>query len=316
MPRVGGGGGHARSPIPPTVGVGGTAPGVTAATSDGYPDTNPNFSPNLTTLAFPMVGGISQNISRGFIIWDQLVSNRWGHCEVSFLFNPSAVQATYACDASDIGSTVAFHDQADDTILHLPLQQSVSFSLLFDRTYELWGSYGPNGVAKQNAGEHLNAASISDPHLSGVMADINMFKKLTGMFDNNNLGTQNQGATHSGTSISSVVSKANPIPFFQGVMILLPLWVYFGNPLGAVYYGYIQEWDLTISHWSQFMVPMRCEIDVSMALLIPPPVSTYGAGVLGPGALESWSTVAPPGELNPGQKPGQNPGGPAGRGGR
>jgi hypothetical protein len=56
--------------------------------------------------------------------------------------------------------------------------------------------------------------------------------------------------------------------------------VYFGGVYGAFYYGYVDSFDVTFTHFTQFMVPMRAAVDVSFTLLPLNTTSlTYGVGL-------------------------------------
>src|SRR5581483_7972601 len=76
-----------------------------------------------------------------------------------------------------------------------------------------------------------------------------------------------QGVTNSQGAKSTV----SPIASTQGPMMLIPIWLFFGNVTGGLsYYGYVSDWSVTYTHFSQYMVPMRCAVDIDFTLLMPP----------------------------------------------
>jgi hypothetical protein len=126
------------------------------------------------------IGG-GNNIQRGFMQWD--VSNGWpaGYGDakgtgaavsgskpavVNFLFNPSTVSASYQMTDSTAQTALMYplstSGQAQPLV---PIQQQVSFSLMFDRTYELNSS-----------------SSNADMKDFGVWLDVAAMMQFTGMF--------------------------------------------------------------------------------------------------------------------------------------
>ena len=74
-------------------------------------------------------------------------------------------------------------------------------------------------------------------------------------------------------------------------MQLVPAWAFFGNnnvANGLNYYGYINEWSVQYTHFTQFNVPMRCVISVNWTMLPNPgtaPPSAPGLQAPGGGVL-------------------------------
>jgi len=60
----------------------------------------------------------------------------------------------------------------------------------------------------------------------------------------------------------------------QGFVMMIPCYAYFGGSNNVKYFGYISEWDVTYTHWTQWMVPMRCVIDITFTMLPPPTPTT------------------------------------------
>lgn len=222
----------------------------------------PQFDPRIYSLPF-LDSTDSSFFSRGYMKWDKnyLLPGYSNVAAMHFLYNPTTITATYSTTSSDLNSALTMKTPADTAAPTFPMSQSVSFSLLFDRTFELWGSYQANGLplgVKSSAAQTdpTTGAFMNDPTQAGVGVDILAMKQFTGM-----LASAPQG--NGGQLTSRNVPQGPLIPAFA--------WLYFGSINGGqYYYGYVDSWDVTVTHWTQFMVPMRCAIDVDFTLLPPP----------------------------------------------
>jgi hypothetical protein len=223
------------------------------------PIAQPAFDPRITTLAFPLQGGKYGSLKRGFMIWDQVLPGYSGKAQVDFLYNPSQVTANYSMSDSSVGASLLFPTGFNDTNLRVPLNQSVSWSLLFDRTYELWGGYDSLGLPQGSVGPGQN-----NPSVVGVLADIRQMQQFTGM----------NVAYSTGNTATTSPSSNSQLAGYQGIMQLIPSWVYFSDANNLWFHGYVSEWDVTVTHWTQYMVPMRCVIDVTFTMLPPPSTGT------------------------------------------
>jgi hypothetical protein len=241
----------------------------------------PRFDDRIYRLAYPLAYGDFASLQHGYMIWDQTIRGFSDRATVHFLYNPSDVEADYPVSDSSIGASLLFPVPGDRADLRVPLSQTVSWSLLYDRTYELWGAYDENGKARQKNTNNNN------PSVIGVGADIYQLQQFTGM----TTGYDQSGLTK--------VENNNSFAGHQGIIQLIPSWVFFGNSLNLSYYGYISEWDVTVTHWTQYMVPMRCEIDVYFTMLPPP---------------SSPSNSNPTGDTTWGKRPGSSAGHPVGPG--
>ena len=248
------------------------------------PFTQPGFDNRISTLAFPLSGGQFGTIQRGFMVWEKAFGPYSSKAQVQFLYNPSSVSADYAQSDPSIAAAYMFPSAFNDVDLRIPLSQVVSFSLLFDRTYELWGAYDSQGLPNGT-----NNSAGTSPGIVGVLADIMAMQQFTGMFTAYSTG--NTGNTSpSPTALTG----------WQGILQMIPSYVYFGGSNSAQnslwYYGYISEWDVTVTHWTQYMVPQRCVINVTFNML-PPPQSnqngntqiSVGPGSTGPGVSTTVS---------------------------
>ena len=226
------------------------------------------FSPNIMGIASPMGSGGNIQMRRGFMIWDQTQpgygSNR---ARVTFLYNPTTITVNYALNPSSALTTaLAFKQKGLAAAPMAPMSQSISFSLLFDRTFELWNSYTSKGVPGKLSGVDND---IMNPHARGVLTDVLALQQYTGQLAN----SQFQSGASSAPAVTSTFQ-------LQGIQEMMLGWVYFGGVYGAFYYGYVSGLTVTYTHFTQFMVPMRCAVDVGFVLLpLPTDALTYGVGL-------------------------------------
>jgi hypothetical protein len=217
------------------------------------------------------------------MVWDTPISGFSGKAQVNFLYNPSTVEADYSMSTPGVAASLLFPNANDTSDLRVPLNQTVEFSLLFDRTYELWGSYNSAGQSTGAVAGQSSSGNASDPGSVGVLSDIFAMQQFTGM---------TVGYNSSGGTVVTVPNAGAGSSFlgYEGVLQMIPSYIYFGSTANLSYYGYITEWDVQITHWTQYMVPMRCVIDVSFNML-PGNVST--AGTTAPGIAPTPSGTAP-----------------------
>jgi hypothetical protein len=174
--------------------------------------------------------------------------------------NPTTVESSYAIPDSGAQASLIYPNALDQSDLRLPINQYVSFSLLFDRAYDLWGAYRDDGTPR-----YQNWAAGNNPQVVGCWADILQLQQYTGQNVDYSPGTG--GASLAGTGKKG---GANTLAGHQGILQMIPGWVFFGAPTSLHYYGFVSGYNVTVTHWSQFMVPMRCAIDISFTLLPPP----------------------------------------------
>lgn len=199
---------------------------------------------------------------RGFMVWDTALCAAAGYSPndppaVSFLFNPSTVQASYSLSASSAQSAMIFGvtTGSGGSVPFVGLQQQMSFTMLFDRTYEL----------------NTTGANI-DTQFMGVEVDVRQMKQFTGMFSaqtaKSGFYTSGQNLPPNQQIIQSDGTGQGPQ---QGVMLLMPSYCYFSGTQSvggtSSYYGYVDSWDVQYTHFSNSMIPIRCVIDVSYTLL-------------------------------------------------
>lgn len=222
---------------------------------------NPPFDARITKipmLQYSLYGG-TDKLYRGYIT-DQTPARTSGNFyKLNFLYNPSTVSENRSIDANNQGILPQYARADDPTPTPLlPLNASVSFSLLFDRTFEMWDmSYHGSNVGSM-----------------GVLADVLILFGMVGI-------TQ---VTNGSVDTSKPITVPGPgganlnVDSLTGVMQYIPVYTYFGSAWASSYnnlkyYGYINSIGVTWTHWSQDMIPMRCGVSISMTLL-PPMIKT------------------------------------------
>lgn len=196
-------------------------------------------------LTNPLGNGTQTELQTGLLIWDAALYG--SQASVVFQYNPSSFEASYELQNTTVNASMMYQVTPGEASLTVPMQQQVEFTLLFDRTFDLWGTVGKEGDSQINAW--------------GVDADVMALKQYTGMF--NTTGT---GANSFNITLPTVGQLT------QGLMQPMLGYLYFtGSPnYGSFYYGYVDSWDATYTHFTQDMVPMRCSCDVSFTLWPPP----------------------------------------------
>jgi hypothetical protein len=205
-------------------------------------------------LTNPLGNGTSTELQTGLMIWD--ASLYGSQATVVFQYNPSSFEASYELQNTTVNATQMYQITSGEAALTVPMMQQVEFTLLFDRTFDLWGSVGNEGSSALTA--------------LGVDADVLALKQYTGMF----MTASNAAAASA--SFSNAVPAVGQLS--QGLMQPMLGYLYFSSTpnYGSFYYGYVDSWDVTYTHFTQDMVPMRCSCDVSFTLW-PPPAQVAGA---------------------------------------
>lgn len=231
-------------------------PGGTTASNKNVA-TNPPFDnriKNIPMQQFSITGGTS-TLYRGYITDDTPARTKGQFYRLNFLYNPSVVSETRSIDTSNQG-ILPQYARADDPTASplLPLNSTVSFNLLFDRTYELWD-------------QSYHGSSVGS---TGVMADLDILYGLVGL----KAASTSSNPTTPSVTIPSPSGTTFNVDNITGVMQYTPVYVYFGSAWASSfnnlkYYGYISTISITITHWSQDMIPMRCGVGISMTLLPP-----------------------------------------------
>lgn len=206
---------------------------------------NPPFDSRIYTVKFLSSDGSSKALSRGYIEESKqaTIKHSGTPYQIRFLYNPSILDLAYAVNGSPPPN--------NDTLTGpqgLPIgtgQGTMNFSLLFDRTYEKWDSkYAHTTVGTK-----------------GVTVDIDAFRSFVNIVPG-----------------PGIKGGSNNVA--QGFMIPNPAFFHFGGLGSMLFYGYITDLSIEITHWTQDMTPVRCTVGVSV-LLQPPGVKvdlTSGSG--------------------------------------
>ncbi len=246
-------------------------------------------------MAFPLTGGQSGVVQRGYMIWASPgLPGYSGLATVHYLYNPSTVSSDYNIADASAQASLNFPNPGDSAMLAIPLSQTVQWSLMFDRTFELWGQYGADGQPSNVPG------GDNDPSLIGVQADVMQFMQFTGMLTSYQYGTNGQGGL-----IAQPTTAAQNYSQNAGIMQLVPCWAYFGASnvnSNLQYYGYINEWSVQYTHWTQYNIPMRCVISVNFTML-PMPATQPQQNA----ADSQWSVLPPANIVSPGAGTPSNP---------
>lgn len=163
--------------------------------------------------------------------------------KVNFLYNPSTIEETRSLDInSEVLPTIA-RNPGDPSAYKTGLATNVSFSLLFDRTYELWDS----------------SYNIADEGIFGCLVDVNAFYNLLG------INTLTSASSLNLRGIEGAKITASNSLVVSGPMTAVPVDLYFGyQSQGALkYFGIVTDLDITYTHFTQKMVPMRVGIGVN-----------------------------------------------------
>ena len=242
------GGGSPKAPVKkPTTKTKTTSPKSkkgSGKTSSGKYISNPRPDHRLSTS--PGIHGhlgVTTGIDKGFIVRQ----DKSYVCQ--FMYNPSTLDVSSGLDTSGASAILpqSMRNSADTGRFIGPLSTELSFSLLFDRTFELWDS---SIKGKTAAGKY------------GVAEDILALYNITGQSIAGDLYGAPYGVIQAATNQANF-ALINPMQMF-------PVYVYFGahgSPTALYYYGYIDSLDVTYSHWAQDMTPYRAAVDVGITLL-------------------------------------------------
>lgn len=231
------------------------------------PITQPKFDSRLNALAFPLTGSpLHGGFIRGYMKQFQPLPGYSRNSVIHFQYNPSTVSADYNIADPSAQAALNFPNPGDTAQLAIPLSQTVNWTLMYDRTYELQGATNPDGTTR------FPNAQANDPRVIGCEADVMQFKDFTGMLTNYTYGTNGAGGTLTAPSQSSQNYSLN-----QGIMQLVMCYAYFGNSgqtNNTQFFGYISEWSVQYTHFTQYNVPVRCVVSVSFIMMPPPTQNT------------------------------------------
>ncbi|MFE2539054.1 hypothetical protein [Actinacidiphila glaucinigra] len=203
----------------------------------------------------PGEGGANPGLKKGYMVTafpkNNKANNRF--YMLNFLYNPSTIQLSHSIDAANQVMPAYTRSDEDSGTPLVAAGGTLTFSLLFDRSYEMSDS------SKFNTIEGTY----------GVMADIHVLYNMVGI--NAPQVVWDQGG---GESASTSVDANNVI----GIMQMNPVWARFGQARHAFrdklpnlsrmeYFGYVASLDITYTHFSQRMAPVRCAVGITMQLM-------------------------------------------------
>jgi hypothetical protein len=97
--------------------------------------------------------------------------------------------------------------------------------------------------------------------------DIQQLKAMVGMETPQNFSTDRSGGDGNTETLTTTGT---------GVPVFVPMRFYFGTSANSLrYFGSITEFSIEYSHWTSYMVPVRCAVELSVAL-IPDTVAFKG----------------------------------------
>ena len=244
------------------------------------------FDPRISTIALPgntSTGG--GQLSRGFMVWAYPQLGYSENAVVNFLYNPSTTDASYNIDSSvsPVGTTAAALQYAqtgsgpNSTFNRslVPMNGGLNYTLLFDRSFDVWGQFDSSGVSKNGSNKISSAGN--DARVVGVGVDINALKQFCGMYASQNGGQGN-----------SPQAETTDLQSYQGPMQFAMSNVYFGGLTtgenSLQYYGFITGLEIQVTQWSQFMVPMRAVAAITMQLMPTGSSPSSGQSSIG----QSW----------------------------
>lgn len=215
-----------------------------------------SFDPRIQSIPSYLPGQSkdSYGLKRGYMVTAFPKGKSGKFYMLNFLYNPSTVQVSHGIDAANQVMPPYLRSDLDEGTPLVAAGGTLSFSLLFDRSYEMSDQTQFNKVE----GTY------------GVMADIHVLYNLVG------INTPVQPAATEDAEASTDTSNA------IGIMQMHPVWCRFGQPRTSMrnklphlsrmeYFGYINSIDITYTHFTQRMTPVRCAVSLSMQLM-----STYG----------------------------------------
>lgn len=196
---------------------------------------NPPFTSSLyNDIRLPS----GKNFLRGCLETYQIpTGTQHDRYRLNFLYNPSTISVSHSVDTSLIPPDFKTDFLASPQVIGT-VSGNLTFSLLFDRSYETWNN--PTSTAGQYGA------------YSDVRALYRMFKMVP---DADQVGTE----------------------LMNGYMNVTPVTVYFGgvtSPGSLAYFGFVTDMAVDYTHWTHQMIPSRCVVNLGMQLYPSPTAYT------------------------------------------
>jgi hypothetical protein len=221
---------------------------------------NPPFDPRILQVGPPNERMGSKKLVRGRLVSATADVSGAKH-GVHFLYNPVAVNVSHnisdqIVNGANFGQTGGETGQMGTTVNI----GGTSIDLLYDRTYELWDHSKRNTLAGR----------------FGVYADVLAFYFLLGITASGETGgagnsaiadmLQQNGLQSGNTTVWQSLYPQNPISANT------LLYLYIGDKMR--FYGILTSFAITYSHWSREMIPMRCQVSLSLQFQVDPKTAT------------------------------------------
>jgi hypothetical protein len=211
----------------------------------------PPFDSRTTRLTFQGKDGVLQS---GRIISAPAKKATMGYIDrvgVLFLYNPSEISLAYSADPN--APIPAELNNPSNVGQTLNGTGSLSFNLLFDRTYDTWGQ---GARMNKNTADGITARY-------GVYVDVRQFYLMLGMVRPHEITLRKSNHTVIDWDIPGYELQTGP-------MISTPVQVYFGGKESLTYYGRVTSFNVTYTHWTRRMTPNRAVINLSMDTWVKP----------------------------------------------
>ena len=186
-----------------------------------------------------------------------------------FLFNPASIDANYSFDLTQSGTLPLSSDNPAtwSTGAGGVLTQTISFNILFDRTYEVWN--GPKaipasakyGFAQYQVGAPLNGG----PYRFGVLWDVWSLERLCGIYrqaeGQQPINPPIPRIVHvmtGGVAEANALTGASTSAANQYTQIEEP-----ATPISLDFYGWMTQFSVQYTRFDSNMTPTRCAVALS-----------------------------------------------------
>ncbi|MGW3153710.1 hypothetical protein [Streptomyces sp. NPDC001089] len=224
---------------------------VTVPGTGIYENSFDNRIQNIPSYLPSESGGSNYGLIRGYMVTAFPKGKSGKFYMLNFLYNPSEVQVSHSLDAANQVMPAYTRSDADNGTPLTAAGGTLSYSLLFDRSYEM--------------SDPTQFDTIEGTY--GVMADVHVLYNLVG------INTKQQvWSSSSGSDASSDTGDV------IGIMQMNPVWVHFNqarhrfadklpNMSRMSYFGYLSSLSISYTHFTQRMTPVRCAVSITMQLM-------------------------------------------------
>lgn len=225
---------------------------VTTPGTGIYENNFDNRIQNIPSYLPSESGGSNYGLIRGYMVTAFPKGKTGKFYMLNFLYNPSTVSVSHSIDAANQVMPAYTRSDADTGTPLTAAGGTLSYSLLFDRSYEM--------------SDPSKFDTIEGTY--GVMADIHVLYNLCGINMKQQVWTSSTSTTDTSTDAGDVI----------GIMQMNPVWVHFNQARHAFadklpnlsrmsYFGYLNSLQIDYTHFTQRMTPVRCAVSISMQLM-------------------------------------------------